>query len=246
MAPVLNGNELISIKNQPETITVLGVTPEYATVRNIVVQSGRFLTAAEESGAAKVCVISKELALKMYGTLDIGEEWLRIFGLQFRIVGVYREGVESAAALQKSEAAGLVAIIPFSTFRNLSGVRFVDVVYFQAASPESVPSVVTAASQVIASRHRSLSSFKIESLDQYLVLVQRISDAVSLGPDRHRRGVAAGRRHRHHEHHAGDGHRAHPGHRHPPRPRRRPPRHPHPVPASRPASSAWPAASPAP
>ena len=182
MAPVLNGNELISIRNQPETITVLGVTPEYATVRNIVVQSGRFLTAAEESGAAKVCVISKELALKKYGTLDVGDdEFLRIFGLQFRIVGVYREGVESAAALQKSEAAGLVAIIPFSTFRNLSGVRFVDVVYFQAESPATVPSVVNAASQVISSRHRSLSSFKIESLDQYLVLVQRISDAVSLG-----------------------------------------------------------------
>jgi putative ABC transport system permease protein len=181
MAPVLSGNESLSIRNQPETITVLGVTPAYVPVRNIVVQTGRFLTAAEESGAAKVCVISKELALKLYGTLDVGEEWLRIFGLRFRVIGVYREGVESAAALQKSEAAGLVAIVPFSTFRNLSGVRFVDVVYFQAVSPEAVPSVVAAASQVIASRHRSLGSFKIESLDQYLLLVQRISDAVSLG-----------------------------------------------------------------
>jgi putative ABC transport system permease protein len=181
MAPVLNGNELLSIRNQPEAITVLGVTPEYARVRNIVVQSGRFFTPAEESGAAKVCVISKELALKLYGTPDVGEQWLRLFGLRFRVVGVYREGVESAAALQKSEAAGLVAIMPFSTFRDLSGVRFVDVVYFQAVSPETVPSVVSAASRVIASRHRSLSSFKIESLDQYLVLVRQISDAVSLG-----------------------------------------------------------------
>jgi len=181
MAPVLSGNELISVKNQPETISVLGVTPEYEPVRNLVVVGGRFLTQTEESGGAKVAVISKELALKLYGTTQFGEEWIRIFGLRFQIVGVFREGVESAAALQKSEAAGLVAIIPFSTFRNLSGVRFVDVVYFQAESAGAVPSVVTAANAVIASRHRSLSSFKVESLDQYLVLVQRISDAVSLG-----------------------------------------------------------------
>ena len=182
MAPVLSGNELLPIKNQAETISVLGVTPEYASVRNLVVVSGRFLTAAEESGGAKVVVISKQLAQKLYGTLDIvGEQWIRIFGLRFRVVGVFREGVESAAALQKSEAAGLVAIIPFSTFRNLSGVRFVDVVYFQADTAAAVPAVVDAASAVIASRHRALSSFKIESLDQYLVLVQRISDAVSLG-----------------------------------------------------------------
>ncbi len=181
MAPVLNGNELVPIRGQSEAISVLGVTPAYAQVRNLVVEAGRFVSDAEERGGAKVCLISKELAQKLYGGPPVGETWLRIFGLRFRVIGVFREGVESAAALQKSEAAGLVAIIPFSTFRNLSGVRFVDVVYFQAESPAAVAGVVRAASEVIASRHRSLSSFKVESLDQYLVLVQRISDAVSLG-----------------------------------------------------------------
>jgi len=181
MAPVLNGNESVSIRGIAQTITVLGVTPPYEQVRNLVVASGRFLTEGEESGAAKVCVISKELALKLFGGLDVDDEWIRLFGLRFRIVGTFREGVESAAALQKSEAAGLVAILPFTTFRNLSDVRTVDVVYFQAASPEAVPAVVDQVTGVIKSRHRSLTSFKIESLDQYLVLVQRISDAVSLG-----------------------------------------------------------------
>ena len=181
MAPVLNGNESVSIRGIAQTITVLGVTPPYEQVRNLVVTSGRFLTEGEESGAAKVCVISKELALKLFGGLDVADEWIRLFGLRFRIVGTFREGVESAAALQKSEAAGLVAILPFTTFRNLSDVRTVDVVYFQADSPEAVPAVVDQVTAVIKSRHRSLTSFKIESLDQYLVLVQRISDAVSLG-----------------------------------------------------------------
>ncbi len=181
MAPVLSGNELLSIRGEPETIGVLGVTPEYAEVRNLVVSSGRFISEVEAREAAKVCVISRELAQRLFGGAPAGEQWLRMFGLRFRIVGVFREGVESAAALQKSEAAGLVAIIPFSTFRDVSGVRFVDVVYFKAISAEAVPAVAAATREVIAARHRSLSSFKVESLDQYLVLVQRISDAVSLG-----------------------------------------------------------------
>jgi putative ABC transport system permease protein len=148
MAPVLDGNEPLSIRGVPESITVLGVTPAYAQVRNLVTLSGRFLNEAEESGGAKVCVISKELALKLYGSTDVGEAWLRIFGLRFRVLGVFREGVESAAALQKSEAAGLVAIIPFSTFRNLSDIRFVDVVYFRAVSPAAVPRVVAQVTDV--------------------------------------------------------------------------------------------------
>jgi len=182
MAPVLSGNEILSIKGEPESVNVLGAPPVYATVRNLVVTQGRFLDPREEESADKVAVISRELAERLYGQRPVpADAAIRLFDLQFRIVGVYREGVESAAALQKSEAAGLSAVIPFSTFRNLSGVRYVDVVYFSAESPGAVAGVRRAVERVLAARHRSLRSFRVESLDQYLVLVERISDAVTLG-----------------------------------------------------------------
>jgi putative ABC transport system permease protein len=181
IAPVLRGSELISIRGETRQVTLLGVTPAYEQVRNMVVESGRFFSPHEEAQGEKVCVISQELALELLGTKQLGEAWLRIFGLRFRIVGVYREGVESAAAVQKSEAAGLAALIPFSTFRNLSDIHHIDVVYFQAASPETVPEVVAGVSDVLAARHRNLSNFKVESLDQYLVLAQRVSHAVTVG-----------------------------------------------------------------
>jgi putative ABC transport system permease protein len=181
MAPVLAGNETLSIRGRPRTINILGVPPAYMGVRNLVMVSGRFLTEQEEGSGVRVCVLSRELALKLFGRLKIGEELIRLFGLRFRVVGVFREGVESAAAVQRSEAAGLTAIIPFSTFRNLTDVRWVDVVYFQARSPQAVPMVVESVREVIRARHRDIGNFKIESLDQYLVLVQKVSDAVSMG-----------------------------------------------------------------
>ena len=182
MAPVLSGNEILAIKGEPESVSVLGAPPSYAKVRNLVVLEGRFFNQREEESADKVTVISRELAERLYGDRPVPPDAaIRLFDLQFRVVGVFREAVESAAALNKSEAAGLAAVMPFSTFRNLSGVRFVDVVYFEALSPEAVPGVVKEAERVLASRHRSLRSFRVESLDQYLVLVEQISDAVTLG-----------------------------------------------------------------
>lgn len=182
MAPVLSGAESISIGGRPEIVNVLGATPAYPGVRNLVMVSGRFPSQREEEAAEKVCTVSRELARRLWGERPPGpDEWLRLFGLRFRVVGVYREGVESAAAVQKSEAAGLTVIVPFSTFRSLYPVRFVDVVYFQAESPSAVPVVVDAVGEVLASRHRSLSSFKIESLQGYLVLARQVSDAVTLG-----------------------------------------------------------------
>ena len=181
LAPVLSGNESVSIRGRPWSVNVLGAPPSYMSVRNLRVDWGRFLTEQEEETAAKVAVISRELALKMFGTVQLAEEWIRLFDIRFRIVGVFREGVESAAALQKSEAAGLTAILPFSTFRNISDVRWVDVVYFQAKSPAGVPRVLDQVTDVLKQRHGTIADFKVESLDQYLVIVERVSDAVSLG-----------------------------------------------------------------
>jgi putative ABC transport system permease protein len=181
LAPVVGSSDTLYIRGSAQPVSVLGVTPAYERVRNLVMVRGRFLTEQEEAGAAKVCVISRELAERLFGRPEVEDEWLRLFNLRFRIVGMYREGVESAAAVGKSEAAGLVAMVPLSTLRNLSDARFVDVLYVQAASRDAVDSVKRGIAKVIASRHRSLASFKIESLDRYLVLAQQIFNAVTLG-----------------------------------------------------------------
>ncbi|MBW2416895.1 MAG: ABC transporter permease [Deltaproteobacteria bacterium] len=181
MAPVLAEVQMISIRRKPKSVKVLGAPPTYPGVRNLVTVSGRFITAREEASGAKVCVISRKLAQQLFGTDEVRGQSLRLFDLRFPIIGVFRERVESAAAVDQSEAAGLAAVIPFSTFRNLSDVRWLNTLYIQAADRESVPIVVESLREVLASRHRSMDDFQILSLQQYLTLVNRISDAISMG-----------------------------------------------------------------
>ena len=181
MAPVLDDAAHVPIRGESRVIAVLGSTPAYATVRNLKLVQGRFFTEAEEQDYAKVAVVSKELWKEYLGSRPLGEDAIRLFDLKFRIIGVYKEGVESAAALEKSEAAGMVAIAPFQTVKNVGNVRLVDVVYMQARSPEAVATVVDDTRNLLASRYGSLDGFTIESLDTYLVLVERVSDAITLG-----------------------------------------------------------------
>jgi putative ABC transport system permease protein len=181
MAPVLDDMETVPIDGEPRSVNVLGSTASYAQVRNLIITHGRFFTPAEDVNAAKVCVISKELAKELFGGGPIGEEWLRLFDLRFRIIGVFREGVESAAALEMSEARGLTAVVPFSTLKNLGNVTDVDTVYIQAISPEAVPGVVDGVREILASQHHSIDHFTIQSLDRYLNVVEQISDGITLG-----------------------------------------------------------------
>jgi putative ABC transport system permease protein len=181
MAPVLDDMETLPIDGEPRSVNVLGSTASYAEVRNLIIMHGRFFTPAEDVNAAKVCVISKELAKELFGGRPIGEQWLRLFDLRFRIIGVFREGVESAAALEMSEAAGLTAVMPFSTLKNLGNVTDVDTLYIQAVSPEAVPGVVAAVREILSAQHHSIDHFTIQSLDRYLTVVEQISDGITLG-----------------------------------------------------------------
>jgi len=181
IAPVLLGGDTLYMRGRAQPVSVLGVTSAYEQVRNLVMLSGRFVSQQEDTNAAKVCAISHELALRLFGSTDVHDEWLRLFNLRFRIVGVYKEAVGVAAAVNQSEAAGLVAMVPFSTLRNLGTVQFVDVVYFQAESPAMVPALVAGVTSVLEANQRQPDSFRVESLDQYLLLARRVSDAVTLG-----------------------------------------------------------------
>ncbi len=179
VAPVLIDSQVLSVRGQPQNVDVLGTTPSYARVRNMLVVAGRFLTDQEERSGEKVAVLSQELAQRTAGTSGLGG-WIRLYDLRFRVVGIYKEGVESAAAVQKSEAAGITAIIPFSTLRSLSQKRAVDVVYMQASSADTVARVVRSVTDVLRARHRDVGNFAVQSLDQYLALAKTVSDTLTL------------------------------------------------------------------
>ena len=181
LAPVLKDASTLPIKGEARVIAVLGSTSDYAPVRNLKMIQGRFFTDAEDLSYAKVCVISKELWKEYLGGRPLGEAYLRLFDLRFRIIGVYKEGVESAAALEKSEAAGMVAIAPYLTIKNVGNTRTVDVIYMQAQGPESVATVVKDTREVLVSQYGTLDGYTIESLDTYLVLVEQVSAAITAG-----------------------------------------------------------------
>jgi putative ABC transport system permease protein len=65
VAPVLHSSELVPIRGEIQQVTVLGVTPAYERVRNMVVVSGRFFSPSEDRQGAKVCDITGYLALDL-------------------------------------------------------------------------------------------------------------------------------------------------------------------------------------
>ncbi len=70
---------------------VTGITADYATIRNLEVASGRFLTAEEIEAQNQVVVLGSELAADLFGAENPVGLSLRIAAEPFQVVGVLEE-----------------------------------------------------------------------------------------------------------------------------------------------------------
>ncbi len=95
-SPILEMHERISFGGGVVKDTlVLGVSPQYRNVRNLVVLAGRFFDEQDDAAAAKGAVVTIPFAREMFGSPDaaVGKNF-SIQGIPFTIIGVFKESVD--------------------------------------------------------------------------------------------------------------------------------------------------------
>ncbi len=177
--PVVPFDDRVPIGNGKERdIQVLGVLPEYSSVRNLVVLSGRFFDAEDAQAHNKVGVITQKLAEQLYGSTDdaVGKV-LKVSGLPFTIIGTFRERVDTFG---QSEVTSNTMVIPYTVGRYFSDTPEVKQLYFSAAEPSMVLPVTEQIRKVIQSRHRSESVYGVENLTELAAVANRTANALTL------------------------------------------------------------------
>src|SRR5271166_1034294 len=178
-SPVVPFDDRVPIGNGKERdIQVLGVLPEYSSVRNLVVLSGRFFDAEDTQAHNKVGVVTQKLAEELYGsTADAVGRVLKVSGLPFTIIGTFRERVDTFG---QSEVTSNTMVIPYTVSRYFTDTPEVKQLYFSAAEPSMVLPVTEQIRKVIQSRHRSESVYTVENLTALVAVADRTANALTL------------------------------------------------------------------
>jgi len=157
---------------------ILGVLPQYSSVRNLVVVSGRFLDAKDDQVHNKVGVIQQRLAKELYGSVEqaLGKV-VQLGDLPFTIVGTFRERVDTFG---QSEVTDNSMVIPYSVSRYFTGTPYVRQLYFSAADPSMVIPLTEQIRKVIQSRHRPESNYVMQNLTSLVRLADRSANALTL------------------------------------------------------------------
>jgi len=122
VTPLFNKQTGATIQYDTRTFTDLflnGVFPVFQRIRHFEVGAGRLLSEDDEIGRARVAVIGDEARRKLFsGQPAIGQN-IRINGLSFQVVGVYRHKVQGGEDNDNTHV-----VIPFSTMGDLYDTRY--------------------------------------------------------------------------------------------------------------------------
>jgi putative ABC transport system permease protein len=157
---------------------VLGVSPQYQQIRNLLVPVGRFMDDTDDTAHLKCAVVSEIFARDRYGSSDaaVGQTF-EISGIPFTIIGVFKESVDD---MGQSEIQDRTILIPYSVARYFTGSEDVKQIYFSMYSMDEVPEAASEIKRIVQARHHPNSVYQTQTLKELLTTAAKIATALTL------------------------------------------------------------------
>ncbi len=177
-SPMIQFHDRVAVPGGKEReVIVLGVSWEYMLVRNLVVLSGRFFDDSDTQARNKVAVVTQKLALTLYGSEDaaIGKE-IKLSGLPFTVIGTFRERVDT---LGQSEISEDTILVPYTVARYFTNSDEVKQLFFSVSDSSEVPRATKEIHDVLQSRHRPESVYRVDNLTQLLDVAAKTANTLS-------------------------------------------------------------------
>jgi putative ABC transport system permease protein len=167
----------IVVGGQTKAVALIGVTLGYQQIRKLVVLRGRFLDAEDIEARSKVCLITKDLAVKIFGVENPIGRTLRMGEITFAVIGVFRERVATYGLSEMQEDSVLV---PLPIMRYFKGRDVLSSLYAQAAAADEVPSLKARMYRLLKSRHPPEAGYNVQTLTAILSAAKTISFALTV------------------------------------------------------------------
>jgi putative ABC transport system permease protein len=156
---------------------VLGVSPQYQNIRNLLVPVGRFFDDEDDATHTKCAVVTEKFAHERFGSDDaaVGSTF-EISGVPFTIIGVFKESFDDFG---NSEIQDQTILIPYSVGRFISGTENVKQIYFSMRNIEEVTDASKEIKRIVQARHRHDSVYNTQTLTAYLQMAGNIADILT-------------------------------------------------------------------
>jgi putative ABC transport system permease protein len=178
-SPMLELHESVTFPGaQVKDVLVLGVSPQYKQVRNLIVLAGRFFDEQDEATHSRAALVTELFAREMFGSDEAAvNQNIQLSGLPITIVGVFKESVDTFG---QSEIADETVLMPYSVARYFTGTDDVKQIFFSARDQANVEQTADEIVAVVKSRHLKNSVYKASTLTSLLTVAALVANALTV------------------------------------------------------------------
>ena len=181
-SPVETLQERVVVNRGKERdLQIIGVSPDYEHVRNIIVVTGRFFDQQDYQAHNKIGVMLSKLATQLYGSdREALGKTIKLGDLPFTIIGTFQERVDTFG---ESEVTDNTVLIPYSViryFQEVPEIPTVKHIYFSTTDASQVVPVTAQVQRVIESRHRPDSVYTVRNLTQLVSVADKTATAMTM------------------------------------------------------------------
>jgi putative ABC transport system permease protein len=151
ISPEVRTGAQIMAGNNNWSTSIMGESPDYLAIRQWDLADGTMFTEADVRAAAKVCVLGKTTADKLFPDDDPVGKNIRIKNVPVKVLGVLRsKGVSMFGSDQDD-----TVLVPYTTaMKRFAGVNTLRSINVQAATPEQMAEVQRNITDLLHQRHR--------------------------------------------------------------------------------------------
>lgn len=155
VAPQVQTFAQVIVGKQNTYTQILGVTPEYLSVRNYSVAAGTFITVGDVKNKTLVVVLGSEVAETLFPDENPVGQTVRINSRQFKVIGVLES--KGSTGMESSDDMIFAPITTVQTRlysqRTSSGSQSVSTIYVQVISAKETDAAIEQITTILRQRH---------------------------------------------------------------------------------------------
>jgi putative ABC transport system permease protein len=169
LAPLTRGAAPAGRGERRRDVTVTGTTADFLAVRNLSIQTGRFLPAGETGREPRVCVVGSTVRRELFGADNPLGEWLRLGDERFRIIGVLApRGMSIGMDMDD------MVFVPVGRAMKMFNQSGLFRLLIEVRSHDEIPAAEEAVRRVLTERHDGEDDVTMLTQDSVLATFGRI------------------------------------------------------------------------
>ncbi len=155
--------------------TLAGVNEYYADIKGKEINLGRNISYTDYEYRLRNCVIGTYIAKELFGTTDVLGETIKINGINFSVVGVFKETADSKEASEDD-----IILVPYTMAQKITSGFSMGTYTFNAVSKEVSDKAQELIEEYLLGVFSSTNAYRVSNMSEMISTINDVTSTMSL------------------------------------------------------------------